>query len=102
MLRGNCRLFRDSRCAVETAGFEGHTSTASALGVQKERDPPEVWNVAEERSKRSTLSEGLGEAQIVEAPVLWVSLLKRQSSVDLQSCQNWDPFDDRLGERSQY
>jgi hypothetical protein len=77
MPRGNCTLFHCSRCAAETAVVEGYTSTASALGVQKERGPPEVWNVAEERSKRSKLSKGLGEVQIMGVPVICVSLLKR-------------------------
>jgi hypothetical protein len=78
MPRGNCTLFHYSRCAGETAAREGHTSTASALAVQKERDPPEVWNVAGERSKRSKSSEGLGEVQIVGVPVTCVSLLEQQ------------------------
>ena len=68
-LKGKCTLFHYSRCAAEMAIAAGYKATASGLAEQRERGPPEVWNVAEERWKRSKLPKGLGEVQRAEVPV---------------------------------
>lgn len=69
----NCMVIHCSRCTVGMAIAEEDKATASVLVEQKERAPLGVWSVAEERSKRSKSSKGLGEVQRVGVPVVEMS-----------------------------